>query len=120
MNIIPALQDGILVLTIAGRFDTFGAGPVQKVLDTYFGQHPQFVIMDMAKVDFISSAGIRVLLITAKETQARRGRLALVGLTPYCREVIASTHITDCLTQFDTMDQALTFCRAQCQPEIKD
>ncbi len=113
MNITPALQDGILTLAITGRLDTFGAGPVQKVLDSYFSQHPQFVIMDMTNVDFISSAGIRVLLITAKETQARQGRLALVGLTTYCREVITSTHINDLLTQFDTMDQAKAFCRAQ-------
>jgi len=113
MNITHTLEDGILKLTLNGRFDTFGAGPVQQVLDAYFHQHPKSIIMDMSNVDFISSAGIRVLLITAKETQARQGRLALVGLTPYCREVITSTHITDTLTQFDTMDQAKAFCRAQ-------
>lgn len=113
MNITPALQDRILTLILNGRLDTFGAGPVQQVLDTYFSKHPQFIIMDMANVDFISSAGIRVLLITAKETEARRGRLALVGLNHYCREVITSTHIADILSQFETMDQAKAFCRAQ-------
>jgi len=41
--------------------------------------------MDLSGVDFISSAGIRVLLITLKEVQARKGALALVGLQDYCR-----------------------------------
>jgi len=116
MNIIQALNDGILKLTLNGRFDTFGAGPVQQVLDTYFNQHPKFIIMDLANVDFISSAGIRVLLITAKEVEGRKGVLALVGLTPYCRELIQTIHVSGTLPQFDTMDQAEAFCRGKTPP----
>ena len=111
MNIIPILKDGILKLTLNGRFDTFGAGPVQQVLDAHFQEHPKAIIMDLADVDFISSAGIRVLLITAKEVEARKGVLALVGLKPYCRELIKTIHIAGALPQFDTMDQAEAFCR---------
>ncbi|MEI7903721.1 MAG: STAS domain-containing protein [bacterium] len=111
MNIIPTLTDGILKLTLNGRFDTFGAGPVQQVLDAHFNKHPKFIIMDMSCVDFISSAGIRVLLITAKEVEGRKGVLALVGLNPYCRELIKNTHIAGILSQFDTMDQAKAFCK---------
>ena len=111
MNIIPTLKDGILKLTLNGRFDTFGAGPVQQVLDAHFNEHPKFIIMDMTCVPFISSAGIRVLLITAKEVEARKGILALVGLKPYCRELIQTIHIAGALPQFDTVDQAEAFCR---------
>jgi len=116
MNIIPTLKDGILKLALDGRFDTFGAGPVQQVLDAYFNKHPKFIIMDMSCVDFISSAGIRVLLITAKEVEGRKGILALVGLNPYCQELITSTHITSILSQFDTMDQAEAFCLGKTPP----
>jgi len=116
MNITPILKDGILKMTLNGRFDTFGAGPVQQILDTYFNKHPRFVIMDMANVDFISSAGIRVLLITAKEVEGRQGVLALVGLNQYCRELITTTHIAGMLAQFDTMDQAEAFCRGKTPP----
>ena len=116
MNIIPNLKDGILTLTLNGRFDTFGAGPVQQVLDTYFNKHPRFIIMDMSGVDFISSAGIRVLLITAKETEARQGVLALVGLNPYCRELIQTIHVAGSLPQFDSMDQAEAFCQGKTSP----
>ena len=118
MNIIPALKDGVLELTLSGRFDTFGAGPVQQVLDAYFNKHPKFIIMDMANVNFISSAGIRVLLITAKEAEGRKGVLALVGLNPYCRELITTTHIAGLLAQFDTMDQAEAFCRGKTPPVV--
>ncbi len=116
MNINPSLNNGILKLILNGRFDTFGAGPVQQVLDSYFNKHPQFIIMDMAGVDFISSAGIRVLLIAAKETEGRRGILALVGLSSYCRTMIEQTHIAGLLSQFDTMDQAEDFCRGKAAP----
>ena len=116
MNIIPILKDGILMLTLNGRFDTFGAGPVQQALDAHFQEHPKFIIMDLVNVDFISSAGIRVLLITAKEVEGRKGVLALVGLNPYCRELITATHIAGILAQFDTMDQAEAFCRGKTPP----
>ncbi|MDD5678368.1 MAG: STAS domain-containing protein [Kiritimatiellae bacterium] len=111
MDIITTSKDGLLILALNGRFDTFGAGPVQQALDAHFQERPQAVILDMTNVDFISSAGIRVLLITAKEVEIRKGVLALVGLKPYCREVITSTHIAGMLSQFDTMDQAKAFCR---------
>ena len=116
MNIIPILKDGILKLTLNGRFDTFGAGPVQQALDAHFQEHPKAIIMDMANVDFISSAGIRVLLITAKEVEARQGVLALVGLKPYCRELIQTIRIAGALPQFDTVDQAEAFCRGKMPP----
>ena len=118
MNVTPILQDGILKLTLNGRFDTFGAGPVQQALDAHFQEHPQAIIMDLSGVDFISSAGIRVLLITAKEAEGRQGVLALVGLNPYCRELITTTHIAGMLSQFDTMDQAEAFCRGKTPPVV--
>ena len=111
MNIIITPKDGLLILALNGRFDTFGAAPVQRALDAHFQEHPKAIILDLTAVDFISSAGIRVLLITAKEVEARKGVLALVGLQPYCREVIVTTHIAGMLSQFDTMDQAEAFCR---------
>ncbi|MFA5043602.1 MAG: STAS domain-containing protein [Kiritimatiellia bacterium] len=117
MTITPILKDGILKLTLNGRFDTFGAGPVQQILDAHFNQHPKFIVMDMANVDFMSSAGIRVLLIAAKETEGRKGALALVGLNPYCRELIEQTHIAGILSQFDTIDQAESFCMEKTPPE---
>lgn len=116
MNITTTMEDGILKLILNGRLDTFGAGPVQQVLDAHFDKHPKFVVMDMTCVDFISSAGIRVLLITAKEVEGRKGALALVGLNSYCRELIASTHIAGILSQFDTIDQAEAFCRGGTPP----
>ena len=122
MNIIPILKDGILILTLNGRFGTFGAGPVQQALDAHFQEHPKFIIMDLANVDFISSAGIRVLLITAKEVEARKGVLALVGLKPYCRELIQTIHIAGALPQFATVDQAEAFCRGngtECKTDPK-
>lgn len=111
MNVIPPTKKRLLlILTLNERFDTFGAGPVQQALDAHFQEHPKAIIMDTANMDFISRTGIRVLLITAKEAEARKGALALVSLKTYCRELIQAIHIADTLPQFDTVDQAETFC----------
>ena len=117
MNIKVTKEDGIFVLTLHGRFDTVGAVPVQQELDSHFNEHPKFIVMDMSGVDFISSAGIRVLLITAKETAARQGILALVGLNQYCRDLIETTHIAGFLSQFDTLAEAQAFCETKVHPQ---
>jgi anti-anti-sigma factor len=110
MTVIPITRDGILVLTLTGRFDTAGAPAVQQALDAHFHERPKAVVLDLSGVEFISSAGIRVLLITAKEAAARKGVLALAGLRPYCRDLLASLPLAGGWKVFETLDQAESVC----------
>lgn len=110
MTVTTIPREGLLVLALAGRFDTAGAPAVQQALDAHFHERPRAVILDLAGVEFISSAGIRVLLITAKEVAARQGVLALAGLRPYCRDVLASLPLAGGWKVFETLDQAETAC----------
>ena len=43
----------------------------------------------MSGLDYISSAGLRVLLVMAKKVQQAKGKVALYGLVPNVREVFA-------------------------------
>ena len=47
------------------------------------------VILDLSGLEYISSAGLRVLLIVAKKVQQAQGKVALCGLTPNVREIFA-------------------------------
>jgi len=87
MEIKTAKQGDITVVTLAGRFDAQSAGQVDASLQPLLQQGGQKLLVDMGGVEYVSSAGLRVLLATAKKTSALGGRLALCGLQPYVREV---------------------------------
>ncbi len=111
MEIKANYESGILRLVLRGRLDTFGAVPAQKALDAYFLQHPRYICLDLTGVDFISSAGLRFLMIALKEASARQGRLVLAGLQPYCRAVIETIRVADAMVLCESAEEAQELCR---------
>lgn len=89
MQINETRQQGVAVISPVGRIDS----TTSAALDTHLlalakaGDH--LVVIDFSGVDYISSAGLRVMLSLAKRTKEARGRLALAGLGDSVRQVFA-------------------------------
>lgn len=86
MDIREETLDGVLVITAAGRLDSGSAGALEAILPARIRDHPR-VLLDLAETPYVSSAGLRVLLIGAKAARAGGGKLALSGLSDSVREV---------------------------------
>jgi len=72
------LDDNIQKITLAGRMDVQGA----QEIDLKFAGHTAnqtAVIVDMSAVDFLSSIGIRTLLLCAKAVTKRNGKMVLLN-----------------------------------------
>jgi anti-sigma B factor antagonist len=74
-------QDGTVVVT--GRLDAAEAPNAQAFLDGIAGT----VTLDCSRLDYISSAGLGVLLKTQKRLLASSGKLRLAGLKPHLLDV---------------------------------
>ncbi len=74
-------QDGAVVL--AGRLDAAQAPAAQSFLDGIQGT----VTLDCTRLEYISSAGLGVLLKTQKRLLGAAGKLRLAGLKPHLRDV---------------------------------
>ena len=74
-------RDGAVVL--AGRLDAAQAPTAQSFLDQVQGA----VTVDMSRLEYISSAGLGVLLKTQKRLMASAGKLRLSGVQPHLRDV---------------------------------
>jgi anti-sigma B factor antagonist len=74
-------HDGSVV--IAGRLDAAEAPSAQTFLDRVAGT----VTLDCTRLDYISSAGLGVLLKTQKRLLAGNGKLRLAGLKPHLLDV---------------------------------
>ena len=88
MEITRTPREGGVRLTLCGRLDAAWSAHVQDALAECVraGQHD--IELDLSGVAFLSSAGIRVLLLTYRQLHAIRGRLAIVDASSEVRQVI--------------------------------
>lgn len=80
-------EGGIAIASVLGRIDNASADDFQGLVDEGLGPDDDFLIVDMEKVAFMSSAGLRACLILARKVG--RGKFALCSLTQLNREVVA-------------------------------
>lgn len=73
------------VVSITGRLDAAQAPGAQAQLDRLSGN----LILDCRRLDYISSAGLGVLLKTQKRLLAQSAKLRLTGVSPHIRDIFA-------------------------------
>jgi anti-sigma B factor antagonist len=87
MEIEEAAFGRTIVVTPRGRLDSASAKAFEESLMRVAAAEKPAVVVDFTDLDYISSAGLRVLLMAAKRTKAAHGALVLCGLKPHVREV---------------------------------
>ena len=87
MEIAELKSQGVMILGLKGRLDASNANTVeQKVLGLIDAGENRWVI-DLGQLDYISSAGLRVLLMAAKRLRTGGGKIALASLQDHVKEV---------------------------------
>jgi anti-sigma B factor antagonist len=80
-------KDGVTIISLSGRIDAGTSEPFKAKLMAAIGDRPVRLVLDFAHVDFISSIGLRVLIVAAKRVAAVHGKMAFSGLQGPVREV---------------------------------
>lgn len=88
MDITTEKSGDLFVLRLNGRLDASWCGHVKTSLDAAVRGGEHRLQLDIAGVNYISSAGLRVLLSTYKQLKAIGGRLAVVNASSSVREVL--------------------------------
>ncbi|NCB34068.1 MAG: anti-sigma factor antagonist [Erysipelotrichia bacterium] len=96
MDIKKTSEDSSLTLEIIGRIDTVTAPQLEESLKENLGGMTE-LILDFTKVEYISSAGLRVLLSTQKRMNTQ-GNMIIRNINDTVREVFEVTGFTDILT----------------------
>jgi len=81
-------EAGIYKFSLEGRLDGTTSGELESSLRPVLTQNPKSLILNMAGLDFISSAGIKVLIETQKMLSANKGSVLLVNLQPQIMKVL--------------------------------
>lgn len=87
MDIIETKHDTATVLALAGRLDGLASPSLEQRADAVFTAGARALVLDLAKLDYVSSAGLRVFLTAAKKFKSAGGRATFVALSPAVREV---------------------------------
>lgn len=86
-----------LTVALSGRLDTTTAPQLEKALQENLGGI-RAVTFDFTGIEYISSAGLRVLLTAQKQMNAAGGTMTLVHINETVMEVFEITGFTDILT----------------------
>lgn len=86
MEMTTERQDDVLSIKVIGRIDGSNAIAFQEAIRTYVEDRDRAMVMDCAELSYISSAGLRAVLITAKALTNRNVKFALCALTEHVLE----------------------------------
>ncbi len=87
MKITEERRGEVLIVRPEGRIDTSTSDELERSLMGRLDAGLERLVVDMGGTDYISSAGLRVLLLAAKKLRAAGGHLALAGLNPSVRQI---------------------------------
>ena len=108
MELREDLVGEVTVLAVAGRIDSSTASALDSRLANFQAALRNRLVLDLGQVDYISSAGFKVLMITARRIQDANGRLALCGLSAEVRRLFEIAALTRFFTILASTQEALT------------
>lgn len=103
MTITEKKHNNWLVLALTERLDTQTAPELEQAAVDKLGDGVHMAL-DLSGLQYISSAGLRVLLILMKKSKAAGGKVALVGVSGMVGEILEESGIDAFFEQYDVME----------------
>jgi anti-anti-sigma factor len=101
----------VVVAKISGRLDSSSAPSAEEQLTLLIANSTPRLVIDLSNLEYISSAGLRVLLVVARKVQQAQGKLSLFGLAPGVRDVFSISGFDTIFTVRDDAAAAIAAIR---------
>ncbi len=103
--------DPVTVISIGGKLDGNTASQAQQKILPTIAQGLKFVL-DLSRCSYVSSAGLRVLLLVAKTLAPKKGKVVLTGLSEEIRSVIEMTGFNNIFQEYPSVTAAVEALKA--------
>ncbi|MFZ2473382.1 MAG: STAS domain-containing protein [Methanothrix sp.] len=113
MEIIHSLIEDIPVLFVSGKIDAVTSKDLETALIGLIDQNKRFLIINMEKVEFLSSSGLRVLMASLNKLKHRDGDLLLAALQPFVKDVFFLTGASRFFSIYPNQGEAINSLQAQ-------
>ena len=95
------------IIALQGQVNSANAATVETEVLAVVQQGARNVLLDMRELSYISSAGLRVVLVLAKRLKQAGGKLVIYGMQPHVREVFDISGFLAILNVTGTRAEAL-------------
>lgn len=107
MNLDHFQHEQFTVISIDGNVDSSTANELEKYLNMTLEDGAKNLVIDAGKMDYISSAGLRVFLVINQLVTRGGGRFLLAGLNPFVYEIFDLAGFTQVFNIYKTFQEAL-------------
>jgi len=107
MEIRQEKKGQVLIVGPVGQLDTRTSHDFEKKIVELLGSGERRFVIDLSQLEYVSSAGLRVLLLLAKKLDAMEGELVLSGMNAQVREVFDVAGFTGIFTILPTEADAM-------------
>jgi anti-anti-sigma factor len=111
MQISDESIGGVCVVTARGRLDGAASGPFAERVQALIGPDRPKLLIDVTGIDFVTSAGLRVVLTLLKRVKSLNGVFALCGVQAPVREVLDITGFAGMIDIYPAREPALAVLR---------
>jgi anti-anti-sigma factor len=116
MNVVDRRYANAIVLQVSGRLDQETCDTARTLLTTYVDQAARAkhaLVLDLGGLEYVSSAGLRCLLIASRQMKAAKGRILVAGMQPMVAEIFAISHFDLLFEVVPTVREALAAVSAE-------
>jgi anti-anti-sigma factor len=107
MEIIEELTGQVLMVALKGRLDATTSKGVEEQILKRIEEGKRKLVIDLEHLDFISSVGLRVLLLTTKRLKGSNGIVVVCSPQPNIKQVFAIAGFLPLFLIFDTRAEAV-------------
>lgn len=107
MEITVRKEGSAAVVSVKGRIDAVTAGEFEKGLSALMAGGDCMLVLDFKGLEYISSAGLRSILSTAKQLKAKEGKMLFAGLQGPVKDVFKISGFGSIFKIYDTEEEAL-------------
>ncbi|MCB9245334.1 MAG: STAS domain-containing protein [Flavobacteriales bacterium] len=88
MNVDIYEEQGVSIVHLSGNLDTNTSPPVEAKISNLLEEGTRKMVIDLSETDYVSSAGLRIFLATAKKITANGGAVKLAGPNSVVKEIL--------------------------------
>ncbi|MBX3650351.1 MAG: STAS domain-containing protein [Burkholderiales bacterium] len=109
MEVSAERRENTGVVAVRGRIDHLNATAFHDALKPYLEgcRDGNGLVLDLSGLDYISSAGLRIFMIAAKQVRTGNGRIAVAQMQPLVREIFEISHFHLVYEIFSTLDEGV-------------
>lgn len=110
MEIKEEKQGDVIIIRLCGRLDANTSPALERRIQAILHQGESRLVFDFSQLTYISSLGLRVLIVAAKNLQKINGKIALASLADNIHEIFEISGFTSVFPIYATRAEAVVSC----------